>query len=129
VEGIKAQPRPSPRQIYLLQRKKSKPGAGLGKTTGWIHRSAIKARGVETMTGVSYERIDDAGLHITVDGEPRLLAVDSVIVCAGQEPLRALAGELERAGVSHSLIGGAHEARELDAKAAISQASRFAAEF
>ena len=129
VEGIEAKPLPSPRQIFLLQRKKSKPGAGLGKTTGWIHRSSIRARGVETITGVSYERIDDAGLHITVDGEPRLLEVDSVIVCAGQEPLRALAGELERAGVSHSLIGGAHEARELDAKAAINQASRFAAAF
>jgi len=128
VKGIDAQPTPSPRKIFLLQRKKSKPGAGLGKTTGWIHRSSIRARGVETLTGVSYEKIDDAGLHITIDGAPRLLEVETVVVCAGQEPLQALAGELERAGVGHSLVGGAFEARELDAKTAIDQASRLAAE-
>ncbi|MGB5621747.1 MAG: NADPH-dependent 2,4-dienoyl-CoA reductase [Gammaproteobacteria bacterium] len=128
VAGIDAQPTPSPRTIFLCQRKKSKPGAGLGKTTGWIHRTSIRARGVETLTGVSYDKIDDAGLHITIDGAPRLLEVDTVVVCAGQEPLQALAWELERAGISHTLVGGAFEARELDAKAAIDQASRLAAE-
>jgi 2,4-dienoyl-CoA reductase (NADPH2) len=128
VDGIDPHPQSSPRRIFLLQRKKSKPGAGLGKTTGWIHRTSIRVRGVETLVGVEYQKIDDAGLHVRIDGVPRLLEVDSVIICAGQEPLRAMAGELERAGISHSLIGGAFEAREVDAKAAINQASRLAAE-
>jgi len=128
VDGIDPQPKSSPRKIFLLQRKKSKPGAGLGKTTGWIHRTSIRVRGVETLVGVEYQKIDDAGLHVSIDGVPRLLEVDSVVICAGQESLRAMAGELERAGISHSLIGGAFEAREVDAKAAINQASRLAAE-
>ena len=115
------------RSIVLLQRKKTRPGKDLGKTTGWIHRASLKSRGVTTMTGVSYERIDDAGLHVTVDGESRLIEVDSVVICAGQEPLRALVDELEAAGVSHTLVGGASQARELDAKRAIAQASDVAA--
>ncbi|MGB5209200.1 MAG: NADPH-dependent 2,4-dienoyl-CoA reductase [Gammaproteobacteria bacterium] len=128
VDGIRPQPQASPRKIFLLQRKKTKPGAGLGKTTGWIHRASIRARGVESLVGVDYQKIDDHGVHIQIDGKPRLLEVDSVVICAGQEPLRAMAGELERSGISHSVIGGAFEAREIDAKAAINQASRLAAE-
>jgi 2,4-dienoyl-CoA reductase (NADPH2) len=128
VQGMKPSAAQSPREITLLQRKTSKPGKDLGKTTGWIHRLSIRARGVTAMSGVRYERIDDAGLHITVAGAPRLLAVDHVVICAGQEPLRTLVPALQAAGVGHSVIGGAHEARELDAKRAIDQASRLAAE-
>ena len=116
------------RDIYLLQRKTSRPGKGLGKTTGWIHRASLKARGVEAISGVSYEGVDDRGLHIATDGTARLLEVDSVIICAGQEPMRALASGLEAASVGFTLVGGAEEARELDAKRAIAQASRVAAE-
>jgi 2,4-dienoyl-CoA reductase (NADPH2) len=115
------------RSIFLLQRKASRPGKGLGKTTGWIHRASLKARGVEAIAGVSYEGIDDRGLHIATDGTARVLDVDSVIICAGQEPLRALAAGLENAGVAYTLVGGADEARELDAKRAIAQASAVAA--
>lgn len=120
-------PEPSPRQVFLLQRKKSGIGAGLGKTSGWVHRAALKAKRVEQLTGVTYERIDDAGLHITVDGAPRLLEVDTVVVCAGQEPVRDLAGDLRAAGVPVHLIGGADVAAELDAKRAIDQGTRLAA--
>jgi 2,4-dienoyl-CoA reductase (NADPH2) len=116
------------RRIYLLQRKTSRPGKGLGKTTGWIHRASLKARGVEAISGVSYEGVDDRGLHIATDGTARLLEVDSVIICAGQEPLRALASGLEAANLGFTLVGGAEEAGELDAKRAIAQASRVAAE-
>ncbi|WP_033290940.1 NADPH-dependent 2,4-dienoyl-CoA reductase [Amycolatopsis jejuensis] len=118
-------PEPSPRQVYLLQRKKSPIGAGLGKTSGWVHRAALRAKGVERINGVAYERIDDAGLHVTVDGKPRLLEVDTVVVCAGQESVRDLAGALGRTPVH--VIGGADEARELDAKRAIDQGTRLAA--
>jgi 2,4-dienoyl-CoA reductase (NADPH2) len=120
-------PEPSPRQVYLLQRKKSGIGAGLGKTSGWVHRAALKAKGVERIPGVTYERIDDAGLHLTVDGVPRLLEVDTVVVCAGQEPVRELAGELTAAGRPVHLVGGADVAAELDAKRAIDQGTRLAA--
>jgi 2,4-dienoyl-CoA reductase (NADPH2) len=120
-------PEPSPRQVYLLQRKKSGIGAGLGKTSGWVHRAALKAKGVERIPGVTYERIDDAGLHITVDGAPRLLEVDTVVVCAGQEPVRDLDGDLRAAGLAVHLIGGADVAAELDAKRAIDQGTRLAA--
>ncbi|SFV00225.1 NADPH-dependent 2,4-dienoyl-CoA reductase [Pseudoduganella namucuonensis] len=113
------------RKVYLLQRKASKVGNGLGVSTGWIHRAALKSRGVETIAGVDYRRIDDDGLHITVDGQDRLLAVDSIIVCAGQLPERSLAAGLR--GRVH-LIGGADEAAELDAKRAINQAVRLAAQ-
>jgi 2,4-dienoyl-CoA reductase (NADPH2) len=128
VQGIKPRAEQAPREITLLQRKTSKPGKDLGKTTGWIHRLSIRARGVTTVSGVQYERIDDGGLHITVDGQSRLLAVDNVVTCAGQEPLRALVPELQASGIAHSVVGGAHEARELDAKRAIDQASRLAAD-
>ncbi|UCC13901.1 MAG: NADPH-dependent 2,4-dienoyl-CoA reductase [Gammaproteobacteria bacterium] len=127
VKGIKADPETAARKVYLLQRKKTKPGQGLGKTTGWIHRNSLKMRGVEPIPGVSYDKIDDRGLHITVDDEKRILDVDTVVVCAGQEPLRSLATDLEEAGLDFRLVGGADEARELDAKRAIDQASRLAA--
>ncbi len=120
-------PEPSPRQVFLLQRKKSGIGAGLGKTSGWVHRAALKAKRVEQLPGVTYERIDDDGLHITVDGKPRLLEVDTVVVCAGQEPVRELADELRAAGLPVHLIGGADVAAELDAKRAIDQGTRLAA--
>ncbi len=118
---------PPVRQIYLMQRSKGKPGAGLGKTTGWIHRQSLRKKGVEMLSEVQYQRVDDAGLHILHKGEPRLLDVDHVVVCAGQEPLRTLQQPLEAAGLKVHLIGGADEARELDAKRAISQASWLAA--
>ncbi|MBE8517923.1 NADPH-dependent 2,4-dienoyl-CoA reductase [Amycolatopsis sp. H6(2020)] len=120
-------PEPSPRQVFLLQRKKSGIGAGLGKTSGWVHRAALKAKRVEQLPGVTYERIDDDGLHITVDGKPRLLDVDTVVVCAGQEPVRDLVGDLRAAGLPVHLIGGADVAAELDAKRAIDQGTRLAA--
>lgn len=120
-------PEPSPRQVYLLQRKKSGIGAGLGKTSGWVHRAALKAKRVEQLPGVTYERIDDDGLHITVDGTPRVLEVDTVVVCAGQEPVRDLADDLRAAGLPVHLIGGADVAAELDAKRAIDQGTRLAA--
>jgi len=113
---------PSPRAVFLLQRKKSKPGAGLGRTSGWVHRATLKAKGVRTLTGVTYDHIDDDGLHIMVDGQRQLLAVDTVVICAGQEPSRELAAELPGA----HLIGGADVAKELDAKRAIEQATRLA---
>ncbi|MFB9686975.1 FAD-dependent oxidoreductase [Amycolatopsis plumensis] len=121
------QPEPSPRQVFLLQRKKSGIGSGLGKTSGWVHRAALKAKRVEQLPGVTYERIDDDGLHITVDGEPRVLDVDTVVVCAGQEPVRDLADDLRTAGLPVHLIGGADVAAELDAKRAIDQGTRLAA--
>ncbi|WP_037368926.1 NADPH-dependent 2,4-dienoyl-CoA reductase [Amycolatopsis orientalis] len=121
----KPKPEPSPRQVYLLQRKKSPIGAGLGKTSGWVHRAALRAKGVEKLSGVTYERIDDAGLHLTVDGKPRLLEVDTVVICAGQESVRDLADAL--GDVPVHLVGGAEQARELDAKRAIDQGTRLAA--
>ncbi|MEV7042808.1 NADPH-dependent 2,4-dienoyl-CoA reductase [Amycolatopsis sp. NPDC051061] len=123
----KPKPAQSPRQVFLLQRKKSGIGSGLGKTSGWVHRAALKAKRVEQLTGVTYERIDDAGLHLTVDGAPRLLEVDTVVVCAGQEPVRDLADGLRAAGLPVHLIGGADVAAELDAKRAIDQGTRLAA--
>ncbi|AYE31405.1 NADPH-dependent 2,4-dienoyl-CoA reductase [Burkholderia pseudomallei] len=117
----------APRNVHLLQRKASKVGDGLGKTTGWIHRTSLKARRVAMSSGVSYERIDDAGLHVRIDGEPRTLAVDNVVVCAGQEPQRELYDGLRAAGCSVHLIGGAHVAAELDAKRAILQGTTLAA--
>ncbi len=128
VAGILPQPEAAARQVYLLQRKKSKVGAGLGKTTGWIHRAGLRDRHVEMLAAVEYLRIDDAGLHISVAGaEARVLAVDNVILCAGQTPLRELQAELEDAGVAVHLVGGADVAAELDAKRAIDQGSRVAA--
>jgi 2,4-dienoyl-CoA reductase (NADPH2) len=129
--GALAKPRPEPalRQLWLLQRSAGKPGAKLGKTTGWIHRAALKMKGVVTLGGVEYLRIDDAGLHIRVAGVEQVLAVDNVVICAGQEPLRTLAEPLLAAGRTPHLIGGADVANELDAKRAISQGSRLAAAF
>jgi 2,4-dienoyl-CoA reductase (NADPH2) len=118
----------SPRQIVMLQRKASKPGDGLGKTTGWIHRTTLLARGVKMLAGVSYERIDDEGLHITVGGEAQTLAVDNVIICAGQDPRRELAEPLRELGKKLHLIGGADVAMELDARRAIAQGTRLALE-
>ncbi|MEU4347856.1 NADPH-dependent 2,4-dienoyl-CoA reductase [Streptomyces sp. NPDC023838] len=126
--GLRAPERPKPpRAVHLLQRKTSKVGAGLGKTTGWIHRTELKHRGVTMVPGVSYDRIDDAGLHITVDGTSTVLPVDTVVLCAGQEPRRDLYEELTAAGVTVHLIGGADVAAELDAKRAIDQGTRLAA--
>ena len=123
---IQPQPEPSPRQVYLLQRKAGKIGAGLGKTTGWVHRAALKNKQVEQLRGVNYERIDDAGLHLTFGPKrerPRVLDVDNVIICAGQEPLRDLAAP---ADIPTHIIGGADVAAELDAKRAIDQGTRLA---
>ena len=115
------------RRVHLLQRKTSKIGDQLGKTTGWIHRSSLKARGVAMSSGVSYERIDDQGLHIAIDGKPQLLPVDQIVICAGQEPRRELYDALLAASCSVHLIGGADVAAELDAKRAILQGTTLAA--
>lgn len=117
----------SPRQVHLLQRKKSKVGDGLGKTTGWIHRTSLKARHVSMVSSVTYRKIDDAGLHVTVNGQEQLLPVDNVVLCAGQEPQRDLYADLQSAGCTVHLIGGADVAAELDAKRAIDQGVRLAA--
>ncbi len=129
VAGIKAQPHAPAREVYLLQRKKTKVGDGLGKTTGWIHRTGLKNKRVQMLNSVEYLGIDDAGLHIRIgEGEPQVLAVDNVVICAGQDPLRELQEALVAAGQSVHLIGGADVAAELDAKRAINQGSRLAAE-
>ncbi len=118
---------PSSREVYLLQRKKTKLGKGLGKTTGWIHRLSLKHKKVEMLAGVTYVRIDDQGLHILIDEKPRLLTVDSVVICTGQNELRSLFEPLRAAGQTVHLIGGAFKALELDARHAIDQACRLAA--
>ncbi|MGV9702269.1 oxidoreductase [Streptomyces sp. NPDC003483] len=126
--GLGAPERPAPpRTVHLLQRKASKVGAGLGKTTGWIHRTELKHRGVTMVPGVRYDRIDDAGLHVTVDGAGQVLEVDTIVLCTGQEPRRDLYEELSAAGHSVHLIGGADVAAELDAKRAIKQGTELAA--
>lgn len=116
----------NPRKVVLLQRKASKVGEGLGKTTGWIHRTSLKNRQVEMLAGVTYRRIDDDGLHITVGEREMTLAVDNVVICAGQEPQRELQAELLAAGCRVHLIGGADKAEELDAKRAIQQGTELA---
>ncbi|MBM3615947.1 MAG: NADPH-dependent 2,4-dienoyl-CoA reductase [Alphaproteobacteria bacterium] len=115
------------REVWLLQRKAEKPGRGLGKTTGWIHRAALAAKGVRMLGGVSYDRITDEGLWITRDGAAQLLAVDDVVLCAGQLPERGLYDRLIAAGIMANVIGGADVAAELDAKRAIDQSARLAA--
>ncbi|MGW3680034.1 oxidoreductase [Streptomyces prasinus] len=126
--GLTAPERPAPpRTVHLLQRKTTKVGAGLGKTTGWIHRTELKHRGVTMVPGVRYDRIDDAGLHLTVDGESTVLEVDTIVLCTGQEPRRDLYEELVAAGRSVHLIGGADVAAELDAKRAVKQGTEVAA--
>ncbi len=114
------------RQIWLLQRRTGKPGAGLAKTTGWIHRASLQARGVEMWGGVEYQAIDDRGLHLRRNGETLLLAVDNVIICAGQEPQRELEAALRARGQKVTVIGGADVAQELDARRAIAQATALA---
>ncbi|WNJ16732.1 NADPH-dependent 2,4-dienoyl-CoA reductase [Pontibacter sp. G13] len=118
-----AKPLPSPREIWLLKRSGGKHGKGLGKTTGWIHRSSLKMKQVKMLANVTYQKVDDAGLHILVGDEPQVLDVDHVVVCAGQEPLRDLQESLEAAGAQVHLIGGADVAKDLDAKRAINQAA------
>ncbi|MFE7095776.1 oxidoreductase [Streptomyces erythrochromogenes] len=126
--GLTAPERPAPpRQVHLLQRKATKVGAGLGTTTGWIHRAELKHRGVVSVAGASYDRIDHEGLHITVGGEQRLVPADTVVLCTGQEPRRDLYEALRAAGVEAHLIGGADVAAELDAKRAIRQGTELAA--
>lgn len=117
------------REIYLLQRKDTKPGAGLGKTTGWIHRAALKKAGVITLAGVNYEKIDDEGLHINHKGDKKLLQVDHVVLCAGQESVNHLHEELKQKGISSHLIGGALKAGEIDAKRAIEEGLKLAYSF
>jgi 2,4-dienoyl-CoA reductase (NADPH2) len=126
-----AQPEPSPRQVFLLQRSPGRIGTRLGMTTGWVHRAALVAKGVEQIVGVAYDKIDDEGLHLSVgpDGtEHRVLAVDTVVVCAGQDPVRDLLDDLRAAGLPVHVIGGADVAAELDAKRAIDQGTRLAGE-
>jgi 2,4-dienoyl-CoA reductase (NADPH2) len=120
-------PRSVVREVTLVQRKTTRIGIDLGKTSGWAHRSVLKQSGVVQVTGATYDRVDDAGLHITVDGAPRVLACDHVVVCAGQESVRTLYDELESAGRAPHLIGGADVAAELDAERAIDQGTRVAA--
>ncbi len=121
------QPEPPARQVWLLQRRAEKPGRGLGKTTGWIHRAALQMKGVQMLGGVEYRAITDAGLVIARDGVEELLPVDTVVLCAGQIPARGLADQLAAAGIAHQVIGGADVAAELDAKRAIDQGARLAA--
>ncbi|HJP99338.1 MAG TPA: FAD-dependent oxidoreductase [Rhodanobacteraceae bacterium] len=123
----KPAPEPSPRDVLLLQRTAGRPGKRLNKTTGWVHRAALIAKGVQMIGGVTYEKIDDAGLHVTIDGKPQTLSVDNIVICAGQEPNRSLADELIALGVTTHVIGGADVAAELDAKRAIRQATELAA--
>ena len=125
IEDVQPIPEPSPRQIYLLQRKSSKIGAGLGKTTGWAHRANLLMKGVKMLAGVGYQKIEDKGLHILVNGEEQILEVDNIIVCAGQEPHRDLVDGLDK---PYHLIGGADIATELDAKRAIKQGTELCAD-
>ncbi len=124
---VEPEQEPPAREVWLLQRKAEKPGRGLGKTTGWIHRAALAAKGVKMIGGVSYERILPEGLVVRRDGVEELLPVDTVVLCAGQVPARGLADELSAAGISAHVIGGADVAAELDAKRAIDQGARLAA--
>lgn len=122
-----AHPSAPPRQVYLLQRTDDKLGRGLGKTSGWAHRASLTHKDVEMLGGVSYERIDDDGLHIRVKDVPRVLTVDTVVICAGQETRRDLADALKQRGIKSHVIGGANLAAELDAKRAIREAAELAA--
>ncbi len=124
---VEAEEDPSPREVWLLQRKNERVGKRLGKTTGWAHRLSLQKKGVTMLPGVEYEKIDDQGLHIVVDGQPQLLPVDNVVICAGQESRTELAGELENLGLKPHVIGGAKLAAELDAKRAIAEAAELAA--
>ena len=127
VEGVTPKFAPSPREVYLLQRKSGKVGAGLAKTTGWIHRMELSRKGVQMFSGCEYKRIDNQGLHLIIAGKPKLLAVDNVVICAGQESNRKLVDQIITLPVH--IIGGAENASELDAKRAIDQGTRLAATF
>jgi 2,4-dienoyl-CoA reductase (NADPH2) len=119
------------REVYLLQPTKGSQGRRLGKTSGWVHRASLKAKGVQQLSGVNYERIDDAGLHISFGpdhADRRLLQVDNVVICAGQESVRDLEESLRRNGIEPYVIGGADIAAELDAKRAIRQGTELAAQ-
>ena len=118
VEGVKAEVTAPARDVYLLQRKDTKVGAGLGKTTGWIHRTGLKNKQVKMLSSCVYHKIDDAGLHLSIAGKRQILAVDNIIICAGQDPAREL---IEGLNKPYHLIGGADVAAELDAKRAIKQ--------
>jgi 2,4-dienoyl-CoA reductase (NADPH2) len=123
-------PAPPAREVYLLQRTNGTQGRRLGKTSGWVHRASLKAKGVHQLSGVNYERVSDEGLHISFGPKrerPQLLAVDTVVVCAGQEPVRDLEDELRHMGIDPHIIGGAAFAAELDAKRAIKQGTKLAA--
>jgi len=122
-----AAPEKPERQVWLLQRSAGRPGGRLNKTSGWVHRATLKNKRVQMLGGVTYDRIDDAGLHVTIDGKAQVLDVDNVIVCAGQEPNRELHEALVAKGVDVRLVGGADVAAELDAKRAIDKATRLAA--
>ncbi|MDA7589005.1 NADPH-dependent 2,4-dienoyl-CoA reductase [Porticoccaceae bacterium] len=128
VTGVQPEINKADRQVYLLQRKSTPVGRGLGKTTGWTHRIALAQRGVKMINGLEYQKIDDKGLHVTNNGIPDIIEVDTVVVCAGQLSNRSLYDEVVALGADASLIGGAFEAAELDAKAAINQACYLAAE-
>ena len=127
VTGIEPEVASAPREIFLMQRKETTVGKGLGKTTGWTHRLTLSRRGVKMMNGIEYLKIDDRGLHFLRDNKPDHLEVDTIIICAGQEPLRDVYDAAQARGLPVELIGGAYEAAELDAKAAIYQASHMAA--
>jgi len=127
VKGVKSEFPVSARKITLLQRKSTRLGIGLGKTTGWVHRASLKAKQISMIAGAQYNKIDDNGLHYSINGEDHVLNVDTIVLCTGQVPLRDLHDELEKNGISSHLIGGADVAAELDAKRAINQGSRLAA--
>jgi 2,4-dienoyl-CoA reductase (NADPH2) len=119
-------PEPPERQVWLLQRTPGKPGRRHNKTTGWVHRASLAAKGVAMLGGVAYERIDDAGLHVRIGDEAQVLPVDTVVVCAGQEPDRRLHDDFAAGDLHVHLVGGAHVAAELDAKRAILEATELA---
>jgi len=128
IEGVTAEVPASPREVYLLQRKETKVGAGLGKTTGWVHRISLKNKKVKMINGVQYHKIDDQGLHVSIKGKEQILDVDNVVICAGQLTRNELQEPLEKMGMKVHVIGGAFQAGELDAKRAIDQGARLAAE-
>ena len=127
IEGIKPDFHPSPREVFMFKRSEGKFGGNLGKTTGWIHRSSLKKKGVQFIGGVSYTKIDDRGLHYTQNEEQKLLELDNIVICAGQTPFKDLYQPLLDAGKNVHVVGGADFASELDAKRAIDQGSRIAA--
>jgi len=127
IEGVKAEVKPSSRALFMLKRSKGKFGKNLGKTTGWIHRSTLKKKNVQFINRVAYTKIDDKGLHYIQNEESKILEVDSIVICAGQTPLKELLEPLEENGVKVHVIGGADIAAELDAKTAINQGCRLAA--